>query len=146
MELASLLALSQCCKAYSCVANLPVSENDGSLDSPCCNPMEMPCFYQQASLLPKTNSCRLLQDMFLPKLRKDETALVTKLTLRFLSSLNEWWSFMFCFSPDTSFGGRYGISWHQALNFLLCIKMSAFLLVSSSFWLNHCWRLREVWP
>ena len=62
MQLASLLAFSQCCKADSCIANLPVSEDGGSFDSPCCDPMEMPCFYQQASL-PNTNSCRFLLDV-----------------------------------------------------------------------------------
>lgn len=90
MQLASLLALNQCCKADSYIANLPVSEDGVSFDSPCCDPMEMPCFYQQASLLPNTNSCRLLQDMFLPKLREDETTRVTELALGLLLKLNEW--------------------------------------------------------
>lgn len=90
MQLASLLAFSECCKADSCIANLPVSEDGGSFDSPCCAPVEMLCFYQQASLLPNTNSSGLLQDMFLPKLREDETTCVTKLALRLLLNLKEW--------------------------------------------------------
>lgn len=89
MQLESLLALSQCCKADSCIADLPVNEDGGSFGSPCCDPTEMPCFYHQASLLPKINSCRLLQDTFLPKLRKDETILVTELALGLRSSLNK---------------------------------------------------------
>lgn len=77
--------------------------------------------------------------MCFPRLSRDETSHVTELALEHFSSLNGEVSF-FCPSPGTSFGDRYG--WHQALHFWLSIKMSAFLLVASSPWLNCCLGLR----
>lgn len=37
---------------------------------------------------PKTNSCRLLQNLYFPRVRGDETGHVTELALGLLSSLN----------------------------------------------------------
>lgn len=75
-------------QADSCLANLLANEDGGCFDSPCCELWK--CLVSTSSLhfLPKTNFYRLLQNVYFPRLREDETSHVTELALGLLSNLN----------------------------------------------------------